>query len=114
FGEISWTGFAGYRRWIDGPVTRPSDGTVTLTSKGIYDTVPINAGAKILATDPTALTTATGNALCSTGAFGSNHAGGCQFCLVDGSVRFVAETISMNVFVSYGSASGGESTNTLP
>jgi prepilin-type N-terminal cleavage/methylation domain-containing protein len=114
FGEISWTGFAGYRRWIDGSVTRPSDGVVTLTSKGIYDTVPINAGRKILAVDPTALTAATGSGLCSTGAFGSNHAGGCQFCLTDGSVRFVTETVSVDVFISYGSASGGESTDSLP
>jgi prepilin-type N-terminal cleavage/methylation domain-containing protein len=114
FGEISWTGFAGYRRWVDGPVTRPSDGVVTLTSKGIYDAVPINAGSKILAIDPTALTASTGGGLASTGAFGSNHAGGCQFGLTDGSVRFVAETVSMNVFVSYGSAAGNESTNALP
>jgi hypothetical protein len=113
-GEISWAGFVGYRRWIDGPVTRPSEGVVTLTSKGIYDAVPINAGLKILAIDPTALTASTGGGLSSTGAFGSNHAGGCQFGLVDGSVRFVAETVSVNVFVSYGSAAGNESTNALP
>ena len=30
--------------------------------------------------------------------FGSNHPGGCQFSLGDGSVRFVRETISMNIY----------------
>ena len=30
--------------------------------------------------------------------FGSNHPGGCQFALGDGSVRFIRETISLNIY----------------
>jgi len=47
------------------------------------------------------------------GAFGSNHTGGCHFGLGDGSVRFVSETVSGDVYVSMGSGNGGESV-TLP
>ena len=45
----------------------------------------------------------------SVGAFGSNHSGGCQFGLGDGSVRFVSETISGDIYVAMASANGGES-----
>ena len=42
------------------------------------------------------------------GAFRSQHSGGGQFALVDGSVQFVAETIDKATYDAYGSRSGGE------
>ncbi len=41
--------------------------------------------------------------------FGSYHPGGCLMFLGDGSVRFVPQTIAMNVWRAYGSRATGES-----
>jgi prepilin-type N-terminal cleavage/methylation domain-containing protein/prepilin-type processing-associated H-X9-DG protein len=43
--------------------------------------------------------------------FSSRHPGGSNFVLCDGSVRFVKESISHQVFVSLGSRAGGELTD---
>jgi len=40
--------------------------------------------------------------------WGSNHPGGCHFSMGDGSVRFVNETISMDLFMAAGSRNSGE------
>jgi prepilin-type processing-associated H-X9-DG protein len=45
--------------------------------------------------------------------FGSNHSGGANFALCDGSVRFVSETASTSILMSAASRDGGES-KTLP
>ena len=42
------------------------------------------------------------------GAFRSQHPGGAQFALSDGSVRFVAETIDHTVYQAYATRHGGE------
>jgi len=41
-------------------------------------------------------------------AFGSQHVGGCQVLLCDGSVRFVSQNIDGNTYGSLGSRNGGE------
>ncbi|WP_435021148.1 DUF1559 domain-containing protein [Tundrisphaera sp. TA3] len=38
----------------------------------------------------------------------SNHPGGCNFLLLDGSVRFIKSTISMDTYWSLGTKAGGE------
>ena len=40
--------------------------------------------------------------------FGSNHPGGCQFAISDGSVRFVSETIENSLYLATASRDGGE------
>jgi prepilin-type N-terminal cleavage/methylation domain-containing protein len=41
-------------------------------------------------------------------AFTSNHAGGCQFAMTDGSVRFLEDEIDLTVFRALGTRNGGE------
>jgi prepilin-type N-terminal cleavage/methylation domain-containing protein/prepilin-type processing-associated H-X9-DG protein len=41
-------------------------------------------------------------------AFGSTHTGGTHFCMADGSVHFISETISLGVYKSLASRNGGE------
>jgi len=43
--------------------------------------------------------------------FGSNHSGGANFCLGDGSVRFIGDTIDMNVYMASASISSKEVVN---
>jgi len=45
------------------------------------------------------------------GAFRSEHTGGANFALTDGSVRFVRESISAQAYSAYGSRNGGEVAN---
>jgi prepilin-type N-terminal cleavage/methylation domain-containing protein/prepilin-type processing-associated H-X9-DG protein len=44
-------------------------------------------------------------------AYGSMHPGGCQVAMCDGSVRYVAQTVSPVIFRALGTRSGGESVN---
>ncbi|MFO0063687.1 MAG: H-X9-DG-CTERM domain-containing protein, partial [Planctomyces sp.] len=39
---------------------------------------------------------------------GSYHTGGAQFCMADGSVRFVSENISMTTYRRLATRDGGE------
>jgi prepilin-type N-terminal cleavage/methylation domain-containing protein/prepilin-type processing-associated H-X9-DG protein len=40
--------------------------------------------------------------------FGSNHSGGCNFAMGDGSVRFIRQNIDMSVYQAMASCNGGE------
>jgi len=41
-------------------------------------------------------------------AWRSDHAGGCNFCFADGTVRFISQAINMNTYRALGSRNGGE------
>jgi prepilin-type processing-associated H-X9-DG protein len=41
-------------------------------------------------------------------AFTSAHSGGCNFAMVDGSVHFIADTITLSTFRALGTRSVGE------
>jgi prepilin-type processing-associated H-X9-DG protein len=66
-------------------------GTAQGSCKNVLD--PINSGLPYKFND---------------GAFGSQHPGGAQFALCDGSVTFVSETIGHAVFLATASRNGGE------
>ena len=44
----------------------------------------------------------------TTGGFKSRHPGGASFCLGDGSVRFLSETIDYRLYNEIGTIAGGE------
>ena len=88
-GEISWDDANCYRTWIRG-----ISGSVAGTSKNIsygINVQPYNSANNI-----------------NDVSFGSNHPGGCQFSMVDGSVKFVSETVDFGVYLSTASRDGGE------
>ena len=48
------------------------------------------------------------------GSFGSLHPGGCHFALADGSVKFVDETIDINLYRRLGQKADGAVMSGLP
>jgi hypothetical protein len=122
FGEMSWNE-ATPRAWHRGfhigndTATNPTAGIAPnyMSVKNVHTGFFINAGkARKAAND---WTTGTGvlrfSDLKTAGAWGSEHPGGCQFGLADGSVRFVSENLSVDVMKSIASVDDGQ-TYTLP
>ncbi|MDZ7619365.1 MAG: DUF1559 domain-containing protein [Patescibacteria group bacterium] len=93
-GEMSWTGSKKLRSWIRGS----SSGDAMAEGSCKNAAQPINGGT---------LYTPFNDA-----GFGSQHPGGTQFLLVDGSTHFVSETIDYNIYLATASRNGGEP-NTL-
>lgn len=89
-GELAWEKAGFYRAWNE-----THAGPETTTTQMVYR--PINSTPQSNQADPN-LTS-----------FGSHHAGGCHFLMGDGSVRFVNENISQDIYLSAASKSGGES-----
>ncbi len=92
-GEISWQDYPFYRAWTRGLFWY--NGVALISTKN--HRWPINAGKD------TTLTMRFNNA-----GYGSEHPGGANFGVMDGSVRFLAETIDMNVYRPLTSRAGGE------
>ena len=95
-GECSWTRLNRYRSWSRGLYVLSSTDTAIMSARNIL--YPINSR----------LTSTEFNDI----PFGSQHPGGCQFSMVDGSVRFVSETIDQAIYLATASRDGGESINT--
>lgn len=90
-GEASWKGLTSFRRsWPRGKYG-DTRGTLYLLSKNIE--FPINSD-----------NSSKWNAF----SFGSEHPGGAQFSMSDGSCRFVAETIDWQVYLATAGREGGE------
>ncbi len=88
-GEISWVGYQKFRVWIRGSSI---SGQCQGSTKNVFE--PINGGA------------AYGDF--NNGAFGSEHPGGAQFLMADGSVHFVSETIADSIYRATASRNGNE------
>jgi prepilin-type N-terminal cleavage/methylation domain-containing protein/prepilin-type processing-associated H-X9-DG protein len=106
-GEISWAGMgtqgnfntgsylAGFNGWGSGQFIR--------SVRNIWYTRPINTSLIEIRNGPIATNDTYNNMN-----WGSNHPGGCHFSMGDGSVRFVPETIDMDVFMAAGSRNSGD------
>jgi prepilin-type N-terminal cleavage/methylation domain-containing protein/prepilin-type processing-associated H-X9-DG protein len=91
-GECSWVGLERYRSWNRG-LYKLSDSDIAIMS-----------ARNILYSINTPLTSTEFNDI----PFGSQHPGGCQFALADGSVRFVSETIEHALYLAFASRDGKE------
>jgi prepilin-type N-terminal cleavage/methylation domain-containing protein/prepilin-type processing-associated H-X9-DG protein len=100
-GEQSWTGANGYRAWTRGcsPLTSSPNSSSSDMSCGAVRNV-VNG----LGTVPYNAALANFNDV----SLGSNHAGGANLGLADGSVRFVSNTVPVGVLLSMASKAGGE------
>ena len=88
-GELSWDDANCYRTWIRG-ISGVTAGSSKNVAYGI-NVQPYNNANNF-----------------NDVSFGSNHPGGCQFAMVDGSVKFVSETVDFDVYLSTASRDGGE------
>lgn len=89
-GEISWIEMDKWRPWLRAKYG-DNRGTLYLISKNIEFPINSDNGAKW-------------NAI----SFGSEHPGGAQFAMADGSCRFVSETIDWAVYLATASRDGRE------
>ncbi len=89
-GEMSWVNYVTgtrYRSWVRG-----------------CETAPVCAGSRNVFNAINSPSIATFNDI----AFGSMHPGGANFCLADGSVRFLQENINLSTYRALASRDGGE------
>jgi prepilin-type N-terminal cleavage/methylation domain-containing protein/prepilin-type processing-associated H-X9-DG protein len=125
FSEIAWEGCQHYRAWYRGSFMRGSGTSATysmMSAKSVsvylkkssspyYDTsqqLRINGGPKHV-NDSSTTVYDLYKGYSNIGVWGSNHNGGCQFLLGDGSVRFISETLNPDIMLACGSGNGGES-----
>ncbi|MCC9606890.1 DUF1559 domain-containing protein [Blastopirellula sp. JC732] len=94
FGELSYNKYANYRAWTRGAYQYDATNLALLGTK--THSQPINYGKN-------------GASMSFNAAgYGSEHPGGANFGMMDGSVRFVAQTVDMNIYRGLASRAGGE------
>jgi hypothetical protein len=87
-GEISWKNANCYRAW-----TRGWDGNASSSAKNVVNAINAQAYTSNNFNDVS---------------FGSEHPGGAQFLMGDGSIHFINENVSMPIYYSTASMNGGE------
>jgi hypothetical protein len=101
-GEISWDGCKNYSQWHRGAVVTNlgTDLYYITSSKSAATDNPINTKNphRFTSSDP----------LSNLGAFGSDHPTGTQFSLMDGSIRFIAQTVNTDIIKELVTIDGGE------
>ena len=99
YGEIAWNEFTGFREYSLGILYQgASVGATSFAQKSVK--WPINVGLHSTSTVYRGFN--------NNGAFGSHHPGGANFALLDGSVRFIGETIPMELYLAAASRNGKE------
>ncbi len=90
-GELSWNNANCYRSWVRGGA-----GDAIPTSKNVVYGINVQTSKY------------NNSNLFNDVSFGSQHPGGCQFAMADGSVTFVQESINMDVYKATASCDGNE------
>ena len=119
FFESSWNDYQGFRGWHRGTYVVTAGSDYQQPNNGYWNTCSvkfikpefyINAGIQAKARGDYSTTSGTGrfSPFRVAALWTSHHPGGCNFSMADGSVKFLSETVSDNVFLSIGSANGGE------
>jgi prepilin-type processing-associated H-X9-DG protein len=112
WGELSWNEWNGYRGWHRGSYYMTEDSNpelqqfIAFSGKGIKEPKAINRGVYLYSQGIT-LTSDDKN-LCSSLYYHSNHPGGVNIGLADGSVRYIMDTTSMSIVVFNATRDGGE------
>ena len=90
-GESSWAKMQRYRSWVQAIYLTGGE-TVAFSARNIAFGINSRLTSTVFNDIP----------------LGSQHPGGCQFAMVDGSVRFVSETIDQAIYLANASRDGGE------
>lgn len=117
--ESSWNDYQGFRGWHRGTYVVNAGSGYQSPNNGYWNTCSvkytktafyINAGIQAKSRGDSSTTSGTGrfSPFRVAGLWTSHHPGGVNFALADGSVRFLSETVSDNLFLSISSANGGE------
>ncbi len=120
FFESSWNDYKGFRGWQRGAYVMNAGSGYASPNNGYWNTCSvkfvktafyINAGIQAKARGDESTTSGTGrfSPFRVAGLWTSHHPGGLNVSMADGSVKYVSETISDNVFLSIASANQGES-----
>ncbi|MDO5309028.1 MAG: DUF1559 domain-containing protein [Planctomycetia bacterium] len=119
FFESSWNDYQGFRGWHRGTYVVNAGSDYQAPNNGYWNTCSvkftktafyINAGIQAKARNDSSSTSGTArfSPFRVAGLWTSHHPGGCNISMADGSVRFLSETISDNIFLSISSANGAE------
>ncbi|MDR1964928.1 MAG: DUF1559 domain-containing protein [Planctomycetaceae bacterium] len=106
WGELSWNEWNGYRGWHRGAQYMSSTQFVSLSSKGVKEEKAINRGVYLFAQGITL--SASDQNIQSSLYYHSNHPGGVNIGLADGSVRYVTDSTAMSIVVFNATRDGGE------
>jgi prepilin-type processing-associated H-X9-DG protein len=112
WGEISWNEWSGYRGWHRGAYYETADADptkqkfVAFSGKGIREAKAINRGVYLYAQGSLPSEDKT---VKSSLYYHSNHPGGVNVGLVDGSVRYIVDSTAMSIVIFNATRDGAES-----
>ncbi len=119
FFESSWNEYKGFRGWQRGTYVVSAGSDYQSPNNGYWNTCSVkfskkefylNAGIQAQSRGDTSTTSGTGrfSPFRVASLWTSHHPGGVNFSMADGSVKFLSDTVSDNVFLAIGSANCGE------